>query len=322
MGGNAAKNVWQIVVLVVLLAVMGVMIFRMVRMISPPKQAPAAPSAAQAAPPQAGAPPAATPPAGGAAGQAGEQAQGTEQQTNTDLFRVYALQPPKNPFIQQEGWYTDVLARLPGYPELRDSNFFETMSSNLPSLRKYFGPDKSWASVELRKTYQPGTYTISGTSKDKRISTSITLEENSQPDIDLKWTPSTGIPLSATERPGWEREYKDLLSASPSGMTAQPGGGEVVPGEAPGLAIPGTGGPAAGQAGEGDQLVCAGVNLKNGKSSALMYYNGSPFLVYPGSVLPTHYQVMEIKEDGVVVLELRDGSSKWLPLQPYEAGKK
>ena len=64
------------------------------------------------------------------------------------------------------------------------------------------------------------------------------------------------------------------------------------------------------------------MNLKDGKSSALMLYNNMPYLVSDGSVLPTHYQVLAVKADGVVLIELRDGSSKWIPLTGYVTAEK
>jgi hypothetical protein len=331
---SGGKQVTQVVILIVLLVGLGFSAFRMIRLFSPHQAAkPAATATASSAQPAGGPVPA--PPKGAAAkgqppatGAKAPAAAGSSTfpmlpngEVNGDLFRVYSLQPPKNPFLQKEEWYQDELDKIPGYPDLRDKGYFETMDPKFPDIAKTFGADKKWESITLTRE-DASQLSLAGESKDGRIRTSLELKEAVPQDYKLIWKPDSGIPLSALQDPNYVRANADKL-ATGAGAASASGGGLAVPatGEMPeGLAIPGEASDATstglttGQA-KGDALACVGVNLKGEKATALMHYNGAPYLVSAGSVLPTHYQVMEIKEDGVVLLELRDGSSKWVPLQ-------
>jgi len=268
-------------------------------------------------------------PANGAAGaeQATTKAAGTEKdkeklaragapfsmEMNPNQFEVFTLSPPKNPFVQQERWYADKLKDLPGYPELRDQGYFDSMDAYLPDLEKYFGSSDKWQEVKLTRQQTVPNYSIEGTSKEGDISTSVQITGAEEPPVDITWTPESGIPLSALRTPGWDKK----LPAAAAGMEQPGAGGQAAAPAGGALAVPGAGqaaggGGAAGAA--GDTISVSGVNLKEGTSSAVMVYNGTPYLVSEGSVLPTHYQVLAIKADGVVLLELRDGSSQWIPL--------
>jgi hypothetical protein len=333
----ASKNVGQIVILAVLVLVLGISTVHMWRVFNPPSKSAKAPATATANPAAAQDKGASTTAKAGAAAKAAPPAAGTAAgkdkskaefamlesgEVNGDLFRVYALQPPKNPFLQKEEWFKDELEKIPGYPELRDDNYFETMSPEFPDIAQAFGPDKKWREIMLKRENNPNVK-LGGVSKDGRITTTLELKEAVPPSYDLKWTADSGIPLSALEDPDYVRSNVDKLTTLAGTAKATDGGGLMVPGageDATGLEIPGESSDATtknlltGDA-KGDALACVGVNLKGGKTTALMHYNGAPYLVSAGSVLPTHYQVVEIKEDGVVLLELRDGSSKWVPLQ-------
>jgi hypothetical protein len=332
--GAGNKQAVQVVVLILLLAVLVFGGWRMYKTLAPhapptPAGKPAgagAPVGAGVARPGGGAPGAPSGPPGQPAQPGQAQADASTAppapstfpvlpggEVNPDLFRVYALQPPKNPFLMQEAWFKDALEQVPGYPELRDSQYFEHMDPAFPDVATLFGPDKDWTSVTLHRQDQ-GQYSLIGSSKDGRIQTKVEAQEAVPGNVELTWTEESGLPLSALRNPEYVRQHSDQLIAAPGAQAAAGeaagAGGLAVPGgamgEAPGSAIaPG---------GKGDVLVCAGVNLKNGRSSALMYFNGAPYLVTLGSVIPTHYQVLEIKDDGVVMLELRDGSSTWVPL--------
>ncbi len=349
---QAGKNVGQIVILVVLVLVLGFSTLRMWRVFNPPKKnaktTTTAASRASTAPGQATGSKAGADQAGKAAGGAADKKDKKDRgrgsfpmlasgEVNADLFRVYALQPPKNPFMQKEEWFKDELEKIPGYPELRDENYFESMSPAFPDIASAFGTDKKWSEIMLKRETASGVK-LDGTSKDGKIRTTLELTEAVPPGYDLTWTADSGIPLSALEDPNYVRENADKLATRAGSTAPDAGGGLMVPGAdegTAGLDIPGTAGldiPGETQdattqgliTGEakGDALACVGVNLKGDKNTALMHLNGVPYLVSAGSVLPTHYQVVEIKEDGVVLLELRDGSSKWVPLQYVAAPKK
>lgn len=343
----ASKNVGQILILVVLVVVLGFSTMRMWRVFNPPPRTTQTPAAATARPSPAPGQPAATGAPAGPAGTAPAPAGNAQAQpktapgtfpmlatgeVNSDLFRVYALTPPKNPFMQKEEWFKDELEKIPGYPELRDNDYFETMSPAFPDIAQAFGPDKQWKEIMLKREMASGVK-IDGISKDGKITTTLQLDEQVQPGYDLTWTADSGIPLSALEDPEFVRANADKLTGQPGTAKPEDGAGMMVPGtteDATGLNIPGASGETSdattqglitGEA-KGDALACVGVNFKGGKATALIRYNGVPYLVSAGSVLPTHYQVVEIKEDGVVLLELRDGSSQWVPLQYAPAEKK
>jgi hypothetical protein len=332
---NRNKQVMQFVILAVLLGVLGFSGWRMYRLFSPQPRAAAPPATASANAAKPGAPtpapragqPAAPPAAGGKAPAAAATNPKLPMlpggEVNGDLFRVYALQPPKNPFLKNEAWFKDTLESIPGYPEMRDEKYFDSMDPEFPDIEETFGPGRTWDSITMKREAATD-YTLEGESEDGKYRTSIKLTEDAPDDVELAWTPASGVPITSLDDPNYVRENMGKLSPGAAAAAAADGGGLAVPGgDLPaGLAIPGSGsgGDATsaaltGSEGKGDAIVCTGVNVKGKKTTALMYYNGAPYLVMVGSVLPTHYQVMEIKEDGVVLLELRDGSSKWVPLQ-------
>jgi hypothetical protein len=251
---------------------------------------------------------------------------------NPNLFQVFDLAVPRNPFVQQEEWYADKLnEQVPGYPELRDSGYFNSMEPYLPDITGLFG-NRDWQQVQIQRT-QKNAYSVSGASADGTIETNIALTENVPTQSALSWTPDSGIPLASLSDPDYVAGL-DLASTGgdlgggnlAGGMAAAPGNGDLF--QAPGggtlpnvddfLAAGGGNpdqlGPSGALLGVGDQLTCRGVNITRDKASALLDFNGAPFLVKTGDVLPTHYEVLDVKEDGVMIKELRDGSTMWLPL--------
>jgi hypothetical protein len=239
---------------------------------------------------------------------------------NENIFRVFGLAPARNPFVRKEEWFREDLEQLPGYPELRDSGYFDTMENTVPkSILDSLPGDNEWESIEVQKTHTANTYAIEGTSEDGLINTSIKATAATPDPVDISWFGGSGVPLDELSVPGWEERY-DLPQSS---AAAPPGSVD----DSAGVELPELGNGATGvggglpspddvmQGGPGDALYCHGINLQNGRKSALITFNGQPYIVGEGSVLPTHYQVMEIKSDGVLLLELRDGSSVFLPLQ-------
>ena len=334
MSQESRKQIGQVIVLLLLLGVLGFCMWYFV--LKPQhagkgtsKTAPPAAASQQAAQPaadQAGAAPAGkTAAAGGAGAQKTADAatgQGKDKLTKTEApislemnpnqFEVFTLSPPKNPFVQQESWYADKLKELPGYPELRDQGYFDSMEPYLPDLEKYFGNSDKWQEVTLSRQQKAPDYSIEGTSKKGDIATSVKVTASADPPVDITWTPESGIPLSDLRTPGWEKK----LPAAASSLEKPGTGGAATAPAGEGLSVPGGGQAAGGSAAQpaGDVITVSGVNLKEANGSAVLLYNGTPYLVSVGSVLPTHYQVLAIKEDGVVLLELRDGSSQWISL--------
>jgi hypothetical protein len=335
MSQESRKQIGQVVLLLILLGVLGFCMWYFLFKPQPASQsagkaarpASAAQPAAQATTDQAGTAPAAGKPAYGTAGaeQAAATAAGKEPkltkaeapfslEMNPNQFEVFTLSPPKNPFVQQERWYAEQLKTMPGYPDLRDDGYFDSMEPYLPDLEKYFGSSDDWQQVQLTRQQAPPDFQITGTSKKGDITTNVNVTRTAEPPVDITWTPESGIPLSALRTPGWEKQLPAAANLEHPGAAPEagaPGGGA--------LSVPGSGGQAAGGGGTeaqpaGDTISVSGVNLKESTASAVMVYNGTPYLVSIGSVLPTHYQVLAIKADGVVLLELRDGSSQWIPL--------
>ena len=238
---------------------------------------------------------------------------------NDNLFKVFGLNPARNPFVKREEWYSEDLAQIPGYPEMRDSGYFDSMEDTVPlEVLEDLPGDHEWTSVQVEKSHLTNAYSIAATSQDGRISTTIKAETATPEPVSFIWTGDSGIPLNELSVPGWDERF-DLPAAG--------AGGGVVPAEdaEAGAEIPeledasndsGVGTmPMPGPHGAGDQLFCQGINIAEGRKSALVGFNGQRFIVMEGTVLPTHYQVLSINEDGIVLLELRDGSSRFLPLQ-------
>jgi hypothetical protein len=246
---------------------------------------------------------------------------------NPNQFKVFQLNPPKNPFMQEEEWYADELAQIKGYPELKESDYFETNQPILPDLPIIFDEPERWESVTLTRTTTEDPYEIAGRSEDGRVSTSITMTPKPLRDTKVEWRPESDVPLDVLKNPGWEPLYARKLAeaAEAAGKEANiiPGSPEdLFGGVSPdGLDIPVD--EVKGE-GEGETLVVFGVSRKGKRASALVSYNGSTFIVTEGASLPPRFKVLEVKPDGVVLVEIKDGSSVWVPLQapPAAATKK
>lgn len=325
MSQESRRQLVQIIALIVLLAALGFSVWY--NFLKPQKKAepevvqrpPAAQPADSAAPADGTAPPpkygttetqkAVEQTGADASKPAAPSENGTVQlDINPSQFKVYALSPPRNPFLREESWYSETLNELPGYPELRDNGYFESMDAVIPDVEKYFG-DKDWSSVSLTRQQTPPTYNIQGTSKDGSISTSIELNEPAEPPVSVRWDAESGIPLSALRTPGWQDRYGSAEAGAAEQGAAD--GSAAAASDGGGLGIPRAD---AAAAGAGDVISLSGVNFRGPAASALIIYNGTPYLVAEGSVLPTHYQVLAIKPDGVVLLEMRSGDSEWVPL--------
>lgn len=332
MNPNQRKQLIQIIVLVVLLVGLGFSMWRMVQTVNPPRQQQSAASqpAAQQAPaggvPSSTAPsaqPPATPPAGATAEGEGIPVAVPDQiEMNPNLFRVYQLDSPKNPFKQEESWYKEELEQIPGYPELRDSGFLDTMSPVVPDLSELLGDDENWQEIQLIKTQLDKQYSITGSSEDDLINTALTFKGPEGREVNVTWTPGTGVPLSALNDPNWQQKYNLQPGQIPANMPPDedlflpPAAGE-------GLKIPGIDEVITGGVVPGDQVYCHGINILNGRAYALVSFNGTTRLVQEGDSLPPRYTVEAITGDGAVLFNLRTEQTQWLPIRapmPQDAG--
>jgi hypothetical protein len=226
---------------------------------------------------------------------------------NPNLFRVYSLDPPKNPFVQQERWYEDRLTEYPGYPYLRDQGFFETMDPVVPEIEGLLGEGEEWYEATLQRKETDKRWVIEGQSEDKMIKTSLTLEGPPAEEFDVAWNRSSGMPFSALDDPSWVEGYQLAGGLPDSDDLFQAPGGLPVPGGAGGSVL--TGGMP-----QGDMLLCHGVSFQGESMSALVSFNGIPRMVSPGDSLPPRYQVETITADGVVLTELKNCETRWVPL--------
>ncbi|GEM_PF-2424824 len=235
---------------------------------------------------------------------------------NENLFQVFGLSPPKNPFVREERWYEEELAQVPGYPELRDEGFFEGMDAYIPPLDELLDEGDVWLEAQLSKREMDENYTLSGQSDDGMISTNLQLTGPPGDLVDVRWHPGSGVPLTALQSPGWEQQF-DLQAA-----TEQPDlpSADDLFQPPSGLPIPGIDSVLAGGMVGGDQIVCHGISGEGERATALVRLNEMTQLVGPGDALPPRYQVEAVTADGVVLTELRSGETLWLPLSAPISG--
>jgi len=329
MNDGNKKTAMQAGVMIVLFVLLAVFAVRMVMSLQPRKHtktkatttasadAPGAKKAGNGGTPSAtNMPP--VPRSGESKSKAGMELSEGDLHLNPNQFKVYALSPPKNPFVQTADMYTKQLDTYPGYPQLKGSDYLNQSEAYLPNIPLIHEHD--WDTIQVTRDVKADAYEISGTSDDGTISTQIHMVPKAPPSTQLVWSPATGVPVKDLTSPGVSKRYGDLLSGSlhPAAEKKDANGGFV----ADALGVPGDGGTRSSSdalsggevAGGGDHIFAVGVSHHNGEATALIRFNGKSRIVREGSVIPTHYQVLTIKENGVVVVDLRDGSSNWLPL--------
>jgi hypothetical protein len=319
MNESNKKTALQAGLLIVLFVMLAALSVRMISQMQPKKktrnndQTTATASSEGGTPSSTNMPPV---PRSGESNKKGMEISEADLHLNPNQFKVYALNPPKNPFVQTEEMYKDDLAKLPGYPQLKSGSYFEEDKPYLPNLPLI--NDHEWETITVQKDIKVEPYEITGTSEDGQITTNIRLTPKTPESTQLNWSPETGVPLTALLSPNVSERYSVL---------SQPLSIEVSKKDKPGfvadaLGVPGDGGARStgdalsggDGAGNGDSLHAVGISRYRGQVTALIRHNGKTRIVREGSVLPTHYQVLTIKENGVVVVDLRDGSSNWLPL--------
>jgi len=301
------KQVLQIIVLVVLLGGLAMSITFMLKTVGGSPSTAPAPATTAAAPAPAGgaAQPAAQP--GTPEAETAVIASGQPPEFNPNVFRIYDLDPPKNPFVQEERWYTEELEEsLPGYPELRDNNFFEEMGTNVPEMTELLGEDESWRSITMSKTEADQEFNIDSESADGMIKTRMTYYGEPGRQIDLNWDRSSGVPVSELADGSWAGMPDTVPGDMPNGddLFNMPGGG---------LTVPGMGDVFNGSS-YGQVLVCQGVSGQGSEASALVLFNDLPRIVQAGDSLPPQYVVDAVTANGVALRDIRDNETVWLPI--------
>lgn len=309
------KQILQTVVLVILLGVLGYSMFYMLRAVGAVGRRPPQPQpTATAEPPHDELVAGATAVAPEISEALSREQLGAPAGLNPNLFRIYQLDPPKNPFLQEEAWYAEELSQYPGYPVLRDEEYFESLEAYVPELEGLLEEDDAWTEARLERVEQLKQWSLEGHSEDEQIATRLTLTGPPPQTTTLEWNRSMGVPLNALAHPGWEGAVSPELAAVPPDLTDgddlfQPPPGLVIPGLTDGVDGLLTGGLVSG-----DQVFCHGVSGVGSRATALLTYNGAPTLVSAGDSLPPRYRVEAITGDGVVLVELRSGEARWLPI--------
>lgn len=328
MNESNKKTAMQAGLMIVLFLLLAGLVVRMVTSMKPPRKHKTTTTAS--VPAEKGDTPSATnmprvPKSGEPISKAGMELSQADLHLNPNQFKVYSLNPPKNPFVQTEDMYQDELKKIPGYPQLKSTDYLNETDAYLPNLPLISEHD--WDSIQVSRQVHVDPYQIMGTSEDGTVTTNIRLTPKSPPSSQIVWSPATGVPVKELMQRGVAKRYADELSGEDKIVQASKDEGGFV---ADALGVPGVGGARSsgealdGDGGEGDSLFAVGVSHHGKEATALVRHNGKTRIVREGSVLPTHYQVLTIKENGVVVIDLRDGSSKWLPLgaAPAEDPKK
>jgi hypothetical protein len=333
MNEASKKSAMQAALLVGLLLVLGFAVFRMINSMQTPKRNRDKARTTASASKDSSARPSSTnmPRVTGSAGDTGGKGSGVEIEAgdlrlNPNQFKVYALNPPKNPFVQEPEWYQDKLEQVPGYPQLKNSDYFESNEAYLPNIPLIH--EEQWEEIVVDRTVTTDPYEISGASADGSVMTRVQLKPKGEESERLAWNPATGVPLKALFSPDWKDAYGDKLSGElPVAQTEEaPSSGFV----ADALGVPGAPGDRSASelldgsngAGTGSTAYCVGISHHGKEATAMIRYNGKTRIVREGSVLPTRFQVLSIKEDGVVLIDLSDGSSQWLPLGAAPAANK
>jgi hypothetical protein len=215
---------------------------------------------------------------------------------NPNMWRVYALTPPRNPFVQQESWYAETFQRMiPGYPQLEE--YFNSESDVLPNLNHLFGEKIDFAKVDLARNHRDQVYVLKGTSDDGKTDTTVTATEVKPADIELTF----------------DRNGHVVDRNLPLGNDGLPPAGGS-PGDAPGR-LPVPGGPGSAMEGSGDSLGCTGISIHDGHASALMTLNGSSYLVHEGGALPPRYSNVHITPNGVELKDTETGKKQFVQLK-------
>jgi hypothetical protein len=227
---------------------------------------------------------------------------------NPNMWRVYALAPPRNPFVEEESWYAGTFKELlPGYPQLRDSGFFEKRGEVLPDINRLF-PNMKFEYIDLNRSFKEINRTLNGESKDGKMLTSLTLSEERPDDIQMTFDGS-GNPVRKEE----------IQRAGRGGSVDGEGGPGGLPPLGDGSGFFGDGSMPVMQPQGGGAMAVHGISIHSGKATALVRSGESTRLVEVGDALSANYSVTKITGSGIEVKDTRTGEKKFIEIA--EPGK-
>lgn len=218
---------------------------------------------------------------------------------NPNMWRVYSLTPPKNPFVQQESWYADTFRKLlPGYPEI--GSYFEKPGDVLPNMNRLFGDKINFDKFELARNFKDKNYSLTGTDADGSMTTTLKAHEVKPADVSIVFDRHG----NKVERNANGGEFDLTDQANGTNKLPLPGGGMTggSDGMTPGM-------------GEGEALGCTGISIHGGHASALMQYNGSSYIVQEGGGLPPRFSNAHITDKGVQLKDTSTGKTRFIELK-------
>jgi hypothetical protein len=229
------------------------------------------------------------------------------QKLNPNMWKVYAITPPKNPFVQQESWYADTFKRLlPGYPELKNSGFFDKPTEVMPDVNRIFGKDLKFKYIDLNRDFKEINHTLTGLSADGKMSTTLTASEDAPDGVHLTFDQSGNV------------IDKNTIQGQKRGGSV--GGDDVPLGEFDGqLPLPDG---LMTQGAQGTGMAVHGVSINSGRASALVMLNGSSRIVAVGDALTAKFAVSKITGSGIEVKDTETGEKKFIEIKAPDAGDK
>lgn len=222
---------------------------------------------------------------------------------NTNVFKVHDINPARDPFKREEGWFSDEVAKIPGRNLSQD--WINEMTDEVPDMNDVFNTDDEFVEYRMEKRMVEDDYRFTATSEDGRITTDIQARTKAEPTIRVEYSEAEGREVEQVNQPG---------GAEPGHLPRpdSPFGGDLWNrGDTPGgtSRAPGAG------ADSGNFITCYGVSIKGDNRSALLALPDGPRLVREGDVLmPGNIKVVRISENGVEIRDIRTAEQILVPL--------
>jgi hypothetical protein len=230
------------------------------------------------------------------------------QRLNPNMWKVYTLTPPKNPFVQQESWYADTFRKLlPGYPQLKSNGFFDKPTEVLPDLNALFGAGIDFEYVDINRDFPERNYTLQGTSEDGKMNTVLSAVEKRPENTRLTFDPGGNlIDKDSIRQATLTNRMADGGAATDTTSVNGINFGGLPP-------LPGLDGVAGQQ--RGNAMSVHGVSIHSGRSSALVMLNGVTRIVKVGDDLTAQYAVSKITGSGIEIRDTKSGETKFIELR-------